>query len=189
MYLGLDTADLISYATLYKYYQVYKIRLTYIPSITQGSVLQNITTDATGAVAGTFTTDIARDSFPYWTEYQADLAGQAKSMSRKVSRTKSIYKGWTRSFKPTNPITETVPNPKAEYQYNPKNKTANITSGSNGEFLGNQSFIIRCRKPQYSGFPAASIDALDVDFPQANNYVRAGTLKATAYIKFIQPYN
>ncbi len=185
--LGLNNADFEAYAKLYKYVQVYKITVTYIPSITQGTVLQNISTDATGAVAGAFTTDIARDVNNYWADYQPDLDGQAKSMSRKVSRTKSIYKGWTRSFAPSEKLLFPMSNPKAEYQYKPKIALKDYDDSF--DIIGNQAFIIRCRKPQYSGFPAASIDALDIDFPQSTKYIRAGTIKCHAYIKFIQPYN
>ncbi|AXH76498.1 MAG: putative capsid protein [Cressdnaviricota sp.] len=185
--LGLNNADFEAYAKLYKYVQVYKIVVTYIPSVTQGTVLQNISTDATGAVAGAFTTDIARDVTSYWPEYPPDLDGQAKSMSRKVSRTKSIYKGWTRSFAPSEKLTFPMSNPKAEYQYKPKITLKDYDEDF--DIIGNQGFVIRCRKPQYSGFPAASIDALDIDFPQTSNYIRAGTIKCHAYIKFIQPFN
>lgn len=185
--LGLNNADFEAYAKLYKYVQVYKIMVTYIPSVTQGSVLQNITTDATGAVAGAFTTDIARDVENYWSEYPLDLDGQAKSMSRKISRTKSIYKGWTRSFAPSQKLVVPMSNPKAEYQYKPKIDLKEYDETF--DIIGNNQFVIRCRKPQYSGFPAASIDALDIDFPQATKYIRAGTIKCHAYIKFIQPYN
>jgi len=185
--LGLNNADFEAYAKLYKYVQVYKIMVTYIPSVTQGSVLQNITTDATGAVAGAFTTDIARDVENYWSEYPLDLDGQAKSMSRKISRTKSIYKGWTRSFAPSQKLVVPMSNPKAEYQYKPKIDLKEYDESF--DIIGNNQFVIRCRKPQYSGFPAASIDALDIDFPQATKYIRAGTIKCHAYIKFIQPYN
>lgn len=188
--LGLDSGDLSAYAALYKYVQVYKIVVQYIPTITQGSVLQNITTDATGAVAGTFTTDMLRDNpVDYWNEYSPDLEGQAKSMSRKVTRTKTIYKGWTRTFKPSLKITGVDPNPKAKFQYQPELPLVGSSGGSPLENLGEQQFIIRCRKPQYSGFPAASEDALDIDFPQTANYIRAGTIRATAYIKFTHPYN
>lgn len=185
--LGLNNADFVAYAKLYKYVQVYKIMVTYIPSITQGTVLQNISTDATGAVAGAFTTDIARDVSSYWPEYPSDLDGQAKSMSRKVSRTKSIYKGWTRSFAPSEKLLFPMANPKSEYQYKPKITLKDYDEDF--DYIGNQGFVIRCRKPQYSGFPAASIDALDIDFPQATKYIRAGTIKCHAYLKFIQPYN
>ena len=188
--LGLDSGDWSAYASLYKYVQIYKIVVQYIPTITQGSVLQNITTDATGAVAGTFTTDIDREGVTggnYWQEYTPDLEGQAKSMSRKVTRTKTIYKGWTRTFRPSRVVTGVDPNPKAKYQYQPDYELQNFFPTFTE--VGDQNFIIRCRKPQYSGFPAASEDALDIDFPQQGNYVRAGTIRATAYIKFTHPFN
>jgi len=207
--MGLDDANFSSYADLYKYMQIYKISVKYTPTITRGGVIAIAgASGASGAIGGTMTTDINRDASTlenfeeYWENFPPDLAGQSKSMSRKVSRSTTMYKGWTRTFKPSNKLLQfegqgqgsfntdvfaVQNNPKDKYQYQPK-IDLNLV-GSAGTALGTQRMVIRMRKPQYSGFPATSVDALDVDFPPNNNYCRAGTITCTAYVKFSQPYN
>jgi len=207
--LGLDEGDFTSYASLYKYMQVYKIKVQYIPAITEGNVIAIAgASGSAGAVAGVMTTDIDRDGLSkdavgldkYWENYPPSLPGQRKAMSRKVSRNKSIYRGWTRTFKPsqsllkedkynTNTIQYVQSNPKSKYQYQPQYSLQDIATNLDGIKLGNQQFVMRMRKPQYSGFPSTSINAINVPFPPANEYVRLGTIKATAFVKFIEPYN
>ncbi len=176
-----------AYAALYKYYQVYKIVVKFYPTITEGGTLTSGTDQSTGqfanAISGSVVTDVARDIEAYSDEYTFDdLRGISRAMSRKVARTHNILKPWTRTFVPTIPVEFPTGNPKAEFQYKPKTSTEN-------SFLGSQNFIIRMRKPTIAGFTAATAEGVEVEFPNADTFVRFGTISATAYVKYIQPFN
>ncbi len=176
-----------AYAALYKYYQVYKIVVKFWPTITEGGTLTSGTDQTTGqfinAISGTVVTDVARDIETYSDEYSfSQLSGLAKAQSRKVARTHNILKPWTRTFVPTIPVEFPTGNPKAEFQYKPKRSTENT-------LLGSQNFIIRMKKPTIAGFTAATAEGVEVDFPAEDTFVRFGTIQATAYVKYIQPFN
>ena len=182
-------SDHAAYASLYRYYQVYKIVVKFYPTITEGGTLTSGTDQSTNqfinAISGTVTTDVSRvTDTGYWDEYPADNDGQTKAQSRKVARTHNILKPWTRTFVPSNPIQRTG-NPRAEYQYKPKYET----STNANQDLGLQQFIIRMKKPTIAGFAAATEADTEVAFPAADTFVRFGTLTATAFIKYIQPFN
>lgn len=188
--LGTDAAY-DAYTSLYKYVQIYKIVVKFYPTITEGGTLTSTTQVAnqfSNAISGQVTTDVAREAaatnFTYYQEYPADLAGQAKSMSRKISRNHNILKPWTRTFVPSRPINPQT-NPQSEYQYKPKyltTETQNLT-------LGDNQFIMRMKKPSVAGFAAPNLEGTENDFPPLDQFVRYGTLQATAYIKFSTPYN
>lgn len=174
------------YEKLYKYVQFYKIVVKFYPTITEGGTLSTDPASVGGfsnAISGQVTTDIERDEEDYGEEYPASLDGQLKSMSRKVARNHNILKPWTRTFTPSKKLLVLMSNPKSEYQYTPKEIVRDINE------MGDQKFIIRMRIPQAAGFVAPNLDSTELDFPPVDNFVRFGTLQATAYIKYIQPFN
>jgi len=195
-------AETQKYFSLYKYYQVYKIVVKFYPSITEGGVLSSdptTTVDFGNAISGQITTDLSRNKvanlqfgtpFPeYYKEYPATLDGQVKAMSRKISRNHNIYKPWTRTFVPSKPI-ENQSNPRSEYQYRPQFLTeASDILQPREDDLGDQTFIMRMKNLQQSGFLSDTLDGTAITYPATDTFVRYGTLTATAYVKFIQPFN
>lgn len=189
VYLGLGGL-LDKYADLYNYMQVYKIVVKFTPAITEGGLIVTSTTDGTqfpNAISGEVTTDINRDSVTdYDRDYPNDLVGMAKSQSRRVSRNHRLLKGWTRTFVPSIQINGES-NPKAKYQYKPKYSLTSNTDPDSKILLGRNQFIIRMRQPEIAGFQAGSLDGTELVFPAPKNFVRYGTLRATAYVKFTSP--
>jgi len=191
--LGTDPA-FTAYSKLYKYCQVYKIVLKFYPAITQGGTLSStdqLATQFSNAVSGQVTTDIARkqigaddERYEYFLEYPSTLAGQSKSMSRKISRNHNILKPWTRTFVPSEPI-DLQSNPKSEYQYKPRY----FLGGNDSITLGDNNFIIRMKKPSIAGFAAPNLEGTEKSFPPLTTFVRYGTIQATAFIKFSTPFN
>ncbi len=187
----LGSSDLLSkYTGLYKYMQVYKIVVKFTPTITEGGVLSPTAgTYYANAVSGMMTTDIDSNNFDqkYTSLYPATVDGNAKANSRAVSRETRITKGWTRTFVPKEYIQSVVPNPKARFQYKPEYTIGTGSSEDSSIRLGDQKFVIRMRKPQLAGQTAASIEATEVEFPSAGEFVRFGTVMVHAYVKFKGP--
>lgn len=184
VYLG--SSDFFSkYAALYKYMQVYKIVVKFTPTITEGGIISTAPGQYyTNAINGSITTDQGIIGDGYFTDYPADLEGQSRANSRKVSRVHSLIKGWTRTFVPKRVIREVVTNPKSKYQYKPE---YDLTTRTTQTFLCENDFIFRMRKPQLAGFTATTIEGTEVDFPELGSLVRYGTLNVHAYVKFRTP--
>lgn len=190
VYLG--SSDLLSrYQGLYKYMQVYKIVVKFTPAITEGGVLSPTTGSYyPNAISGHVTTDIDSGNFldRYIENYPPTLDGNAKANSRKVSRERKITRSWTRTFVPKQFISDTVPNPRAKYQYKPEKDLSTTSSLDDGEIeLSGADLIIRMRKPQLAGFTATSIEGTEIDFPEIGSFVRYGTMMVHAYVKFRSP--
>lgn len=189
IYVG--SKDLLTkYTNLYKYMQVYKIVVKFIPTITEGGVIST-TPGAylTNAINGMVTTDIDSGDYqsPYIINYPPTVDGNAKANSRKVSRETRITKGWTRTFTPKQYIQSVVPNPKAKYQYKPEYNLETGIEEDNQLILSGSTLIIRMRKPQLAGFTATNIEGTEIDYPEAGSFVRYGTLMVHAYVKFRSP--
>jgi len=189
VYLG-SSDLLVRYQGLYKYMQVYKIVVKFTPAITEGGILSPTTGSYyPNAISGMVTTDFdSGDPYDkYLDTYPPTVDGNAKANSRKVSRERKITRSWTRTFVPKDPITDTVPNPRARYQYKPEKELNNISPLDPDITLSGSKLIIRMRKPQLAGFTATSIEGTEIDFPEAGSYVRYGTLMVHAYVKFRSP--
>lgn len=188
VYIGSD--DLLSkYTGMYKYMQVMKIVVKFTPTITEGGVLSTSPgTYITNAISGNMCTDIDSNdiAFPYSVDYPPSVDGNAKSMSRKVSRIHKLTKAWTRTFVPKNQIQTIIANPKAKYQYKPELDLT--TREIETELpLGQSQFHMRMRKPQLAGYTAASLDLIETEWPDLGTFVRFGTLQCHAYVKFRSP--
>ena len=181
---------LVKYTNLYKYMQVYKIVVRFVPTITEGGVISTTPgTYLTNAINGMVTTDIDSGDLesPYTVNYPATVDGNAKANSRKVSRETRLTKGWTRTFTPKQIIQSTVPNPKAKYQYKPEFNLETGAREDNALIMSGSKFVIRMRKPQLAGFTATSIEGTEIDYPEAGSFVRYGTMMVHAYVKFRSP--
>jgi len=178
------------YTNLYKFMQVYKIVVKFTPTITEGGVLSPSTGSYyPNAISGMVTTDIDSGDFfnEYIVSYPPTVDGNAKANSRKVSRERRLTRGWTRTFVPRQSVSNTVPNPRAKYQYKPEIELATGAREENGYSLSQSQLIIRMRKPQLAGFTATSIEGTEIDFPELGSFVRYGTLMVHAYVKFRSP--
>jgi len=180
----------LKYKALYKYFRIKRIVASYIPAMTSGMVVQQVSVaeapkNYASAIVGNLVNDVTRDVDEYNADYPLSAEAENEARTKKGARSVSIYRSWKRSFVPSvkqdklpdnNPLNTLLYTKYAPWQ--------EFDDYDVGIIIKGMGLVLRGRMPTWAGRPYPEAEEVNDAYPPLGESVIIGRLNFRSYFEF-----